>query len=128
MLSKIALLNAGADDCLTKPFNLSELKVCLRRLLRRATVEQPAKQMIKLLECLLQNAGSVVFRASLISHAWPKNENPWTNKVDVHVKYLRDKIDRPYGSSLLPTVHGVGYKVDVSRQTNSLMDTATGSQ
>ncbi|MBC7546800.1 winged helix-turn-helix domain-containing protein [Candidatus Saccharibacteria bacterium] len=54
--------------------------------------------------------------------------NRWTNTVDVHVKYLRDKIDRPYGSSLLQKVHGVGYKIDVSRQTSSLMDTATGSQ
>ena len=128
MLSKITLLEAGADDYLTKPLSLGGFKVCLRRLLRRAAVEQPAKQMIKLLECLLQNAGSVVSRASLTSHAWPENENPWINTVDVHVKYLRDKIDRPYGSSLLQTVHGVGYKIDVSRQTGSLMDTATGLQ
>lgn len=148
VLSKITLLDAGADDYLTKPFSLGELKARMRTLLRRATNDQPIKQVLSaedltlnisthvveragtvitlrrkeflLLECLLQNADSVVSRGTLTSHAWPENDSPWTNTVDVHIKYLRDKIDRPFSSSLIQTVHGLGYKIETSRLRSEL--------
>lgn len=140
ILSKISLLDAGADDYLTKPFSLGELKVRLRVQLRRSgdlssgqsrmVVEdltldserhfvQRAGQQIRLrrkefalLECLMQRAGSVVTRQTLCRHAWDQNAEPWTNTIDVHIKYLRDKIDRPFGTQLIKTVHGLGYKIE----------------
>lgn len=145
VLSKVSLLDAGADDYLTKPFSLGELKARLRVLSRRHETAQPKKhrlqtanltlnsdthhvtrdgQTIKLrrkefamLECLMLHAGSVVTRNTLTSHAWNDNEDPWTNTIDVHIKYLRDKIDRPFSTHLIKTVHGLGYKLEVSVQT-----------
>lgn len=143
VMSKINLLDAGADDYLTKPFSLGELKARLRVLARRAVSDKPPKQrltagdlvldsvthqverggrLIKLrrkefalLECLLQHAGTVVTRDILSSHAWRENEDPWTNTIDVHIKYLRDKIDRPFARPLIKTVHGLGYKLEAPR-------------
>jgi len=142
VLSKISLLDAGADDYLTKPFSLGELKVRLRALLRRASnsemqrnrivVEdlelnsaehsvQRAGQSIKLrlkefalLECLMQNAGDVVSRETMCSYAWHDNDDPWKNTIDVHIKYLRDKIDRPFSKQMIKTVHGLGYKLELA--------------
>ncbi|MEO8105519.1 MAG: response regulator transcription factor [Candidatus Saccharibacteria bacterium] len=146
VLSKVSLLDAGADDYLTKPFSLGELKARLRVLSRRVETTQPKKhrlqtagltldsdthrvtragQTIKLrrkefamLECLMLHAGSVVSRNTLTNHAWRENEDPWTNTIDVHIKYLRDKIDRPFDTPLIKTVHGLGYKLEVSVQTS----------
>lgn len=139
VLSKISLLDAGADDYLTKPFSLGELKVRLRALIRRSgksalkvnrlivddleldvaehTVIR-AGQLIglrrkefALLECLMLNAGEVVSRETLSRYAWSANDEPWRNTVDVHIKYLRDKIDRPFTNKMIHTVHGLGYKI-----------------
>lgn len=141
-LSKIQLLDAGADDYITKPFSVGELKARLRVLQRRKTkiepfnaqrltiedltldrsthtVERAGKSIVlrrkefALLECLMEHAGTVVTRDALGSHAWRENEDPWTNTIDVHIKYLRDKIDRPYVRPLIKTVHGLGYKLEV---------------
>jgi two-component system OmpR family response regulator len=140
ILTKINLLDAGADDYLTKPFSLGELKARLRVCDRKKTMTS-AKPMVlqagelelnattyqvsrngqpvelrrkefKLLACLMENAGSVVKRESLIAYAWQGLDLPWKNTVDVHIKYLRDKIDRPFGTSLIKTVHGIGYRLD----------------
>jgi two-component system OmpR family response regulator len=144
IISKITLLDAGANDYLTKPFSLGELKARLRVLIRHAAATNQAIQhfasdelmldpirhqverngmVIKLrrkefsiLECLMQHAGSIVTRDTLMSHAWRDNEDPWTNTVDVHIKYLRDKIDRPFDRPLIKTVHGLGYKLETSRR------------
>lgn len=141
VLSKVNLLDAGADDYLTKPFSLGELKARVRVLTRRAHSGRPRQhrlqaadltldsdthhvtrsdQLIKLrrkefaiLECLMQHAGSVVTRDTLSRHAWRENEDPWANTIDVHIKYLRDKIDRPFPTPLIKTVHGFGYKLDI---------------
>ncbi len=64
-----------------------------------------------LLECLMEHAGSVVTRAALIRHGWQGAEQPWTNTVDVHIKYLRDKLDRPFDRPVIQTVHGLGYRL-----------------
>ncbi|HEX4774546.1 MAG TPA: response regulator transcription factor [Candidatus Saccharimonadales bacterium] len=143
VLTKINLLDAGANDYLTKPFSLGELKARLRVLLRsskkfsllvgsqlsaygltldRQTLKVSRDgQAIKLrrkefalLECLLEHAGSVVSRTYLNRCAW-QGEELWTNTVDVHIKNLRDKIDKPFEQPLIHTVHGLGYKLDGSQ-------------
>jgi len=143
ILTKINLLDAGANDYMTKPFSLGELKARLRALTRTGHQSaKPANQLaissllldrktrkvsrqgvpIKLrrkefvlLECLMEHAGSVVTRRALMRYAWQGAEDLWTNTVDVHVKHLRDKIDRPFsGRSLIRTVYGLGYKLDIA--------------
>lgn len=146
VLTKIALMDAGADDYLTKPFSLGELKARLRSLERRhvlgtmqrhnynygnvtLNVEQHSvvregqeimlrKKEFALLECLMQHAGSVVSRQTLCAHAWKHGEDPWTNTVDVHIKYLRDKLDKPFDTHIIKTVHGVGYKLELHKIIN----------
>jgi len=141
VLTKINLLDAGANDYLSKPFSLGELKARLRALTRTShKTSQPTNQLtmsglhldrkthqfkregktIKLrrkefamLECLMEHAGSVVTRRALMRHAWQGAEDLWTNTVEVHIKYLRDKVDKPFGSKpLIRTVHGLGYKIE----------------
>lgn len=140
-ITKINLLDAGANDYLTKPFSLGEFKARLRALMRTSYV-QPAKPVMiltvnglrldrqthevsrngiiirlrrkefTLLEYLMEHAGSVVTRRALVRYGWPGAEELWTNTVDVHIKYLRDKVDRPFGRPLIRTVHGLGYKLE----------------
>ena len=138
-LTKINLLDAGANDYLTKPFSLGELKARLRVLMRDRPERQPLPRKLKasgllldrqmhtvtregmaislrrkefaLLECLMEHAGNVVTRATLIRHAWQGVDDPWTNTIDVHIKYLRDKLDRPFEQAIIQTVHGLGYRL-----------------
>lgn len=139
---KVLVLDAGADDYLTKPFSLEELRVRLRVLVRREpktartsqlavgdlTVdiatrrvnrgEVPIKLRRKeyaLLEYLMHHAGTVVTRAMITDHVWEGGDSLWTNAVDVHIKYLRDKIDRPFECAMIKTVHGVGYMLEAPR-------------
>jgi two-component system, OmpR family, response regulator len=142
VLTKISLLDAGANDYLTKPFSLGELKARLRALSRvtsQMEMLQPSGALIigdlqldrqsrsvsrngttiplrrkefALLECLMAHAGSVVSRETLKRYVWQGADDLWTNTVDVHIKHLRDKIDRPFGATLIKTVHGLGYKLE----------------
>lgn len=140
VLTKINLLDAGANDYLTKPFSLGELKARLRALARsngksghrsskltvgdlvmnrrtfkvdRGGVEiELRRKEFALLECLMEHAGSVVTRDMFLQSVWHASDELWTNTVDVHIKHLRDKIERPFGDRLIRTVHGLGYKLE----------------
>lgn len=143
IMTKIRLLDAGANDYLTKPFSLGELKARLRALTRdnqrpvkltgklvvgslelnRQTYEVSRENVsiglrrkeFMLLEYLMEHAGSVVTRRALARYAWNGAEDLWTNTVDVHIKHLRDKIDRPFGQPLIRTVYGLGYKLEAGQ-------------
>lgn len=134
---RISLLNMGADDYLIKPFNIEELRaridVAVRRINNKVlsgkivagdlvvdtaarTVTRDDKPIVlrrkefDLLEYLMYNQGQTLTRPMIMEHIWDSDENLWANVVDVHIKHLRDKVDRPYGSHMIKTVHGLGYK------------------
>lgn len=149
VLSKINLLDAGADDYLTKPFSLGELKARLRVALRQrlilpktvgvlevGTIKlDPArfevaindlpvrlrKKEFLLLECLMRQPGSVVSRTELIRFGWQGIEKPWANTVDVHIKYLRDKLGQHQCREIIKTVHGLGYKLVIDTSQKALI-------
>ncbi len=140
VLTKINLLDAGANDYLTKPFSLGEFKARIRALSRHSDRSSPAvskmevsdlmlntitrevlrretpislrRKEFAMLECLMMNAGMVVSRRALTRYAWNGEEDIWTNTIDVHIKHLRDKVDKPFEDSLIKTVHGIGYKIE----------------
>ena len=135
---RVAGLDAGADDYLTKPFSFAELLARLRALARRGPVERPAvlevgdlrldpaarrvwrgdsevslsAKEFQLLETFMRHPGEVLSRYQLLEHAWDYDYENRSNVVDVYVRYLREKIDRPFGLSTLETVRGAGYRLD----------------
>lgn len=138
--SKINAFNYGADDYLTKPFNFEELHARLQALMRRAPnnfcldklnvnglildtasndVEYNGKKInlrlkeFRLLEYLMRNAGKVLTRNMILEHVWESDTDQFTNTVDVHINYLRNKIDRPFGINLIKSVHSLGYKIAI---------------
>ncbi len=138
--SKVTLLNCGADDYLTKPFKPNELKARLNALVRRGPQNDKPSTILKIdnlaldpqrrevkrgskkiplrrkefdiLEYLMRNQGKIVSRSMIISNVWDTHANTWNSTVDVHIKYLRDKIDLPYKRKLIKTAHGVGYTIN----------------
>jgi len=142
--SRVALLDDGADDYLTKPFNVAELRARLHALLRRPSATytsslltvhdltlDPNRRSVErkgipirlrrkefdILEYLVRNQGRPVTRAMILDHAWDGSKDAWNNTVDVHIKHLRDKVDRPFESSLIQTAYGIGYMVDAAAVT-----------
>jgi two-component system OmpR family response regulator len=130
-------LDAGADDYLAKPFAFDELLARLRALARRGPVESapvlevgdlrldPAghrawrgetpldlsAKEFAILEIFMRNPGQVLSRFTLLEHAWEGEYENRSNVVDVYVRMLREKLDRPFGRSSLETVRGVGYRL-----------------
>lgn len=135
----VQLLNCGADDYLTKPFNSDVLKARISALLRRSqdlrqekiikvcdlTVNVTRRQVWRsdvpialrrkefdILEYLISNHGRALTRSMILDHVWESGTEGWNNTVDVHIKHLRDKVDRPFGKPLIKTAYGIGYMVD----------------
>ncbi|WP_406027681.1 response regulator transcription factor [Nocardioides sp. NBC_00850] len=137
VVDRIAGLDSGADDYLAKPFAFQELLARMRALARRGPVPRPAvleaaglrmdpaarrvwrgptelslstRELI-LLEALMRRPDQVLTREKLLALAWGDHPDVTSNVVDVYVRYLRAKIDRPFGMSTLQTVRGVGYRL-----------------
>jgi len=135
----VKLLNSGADDFITKPFNGEVLKARVAALLRRdyhmseekvitvgdLTVNVTRREVHRgdacialrrkefdILEYLMTNHGRVLTRMMILDHVWEAGTEGWSHTIDVHIKYLRDKVDRPFGTQLIKTAYGVGYMID----------------
>jgi two-component system, OmpR family, response regulator len=134
---RVAGLDAGADDYMTKPFSFQELFARVRALVRRGVGERPAVLEVgdlaldpatrrvhrgdeelsltakeaALLEYFLRHPGEVLTRAQIIEHVWDFAYDGGSNVVDVYVRYLREKVDRPFGRRSIETVRGAGYRL-----------------
>ena len=130
-------LDAGADDYLTKPFAYPELLARLRAVIRRGPHERPAAISVgdlsldpatrevrrgdlqvpltpkefALLEYFMRHAGEVLTRTQILEHVWDFAFDGDSNVIEVYVRYLREKVDRPFGRQSLETVRGVGYRL-----------------
>jgi two-component system OmpR family response regulator len=130
-------LDAGADDYVPKPFAFDELLARLRALARRGPVVHapvltagslrlnPATREVSrgehaidlslreftLLEAFMRHPGQVLTRDALLDQAWPAGSDQRSNVIEVYVRYLREKIDRPFGVRSLENVRGVGYRL-----------------
>jgi two-component system OmpR family response regulator len=138
MTDKVRGLDAGADDYLTKPFALAELLARVRALTRREPLERPTELRVgdlvlnpasrsvlrggrrialsakefALLHELMRRSGETLSRTHLIEHVWDFAYDGGSNVVDVYIRYLRDKVDRPFGRDTIQTDRGVGYRLD----------------
>jgi two-component system, OmpR family, copper resistance phosphate regulon response regulator CusR len=134
--SRIAGLDSGADDYLTKPFDFGELLARLRAVIRRGVrptlpeqirigpleLDTRGRRVLKgghevpltsreyaLLEYLARRAGEVVGRADIAEHVWDDSYEPLSNVIDVYIQRLRRKLDEPGRESLIRTRRGEGY-------------------
>jgi len=133
---RVAGLTAGADDYLPKPFALAELFARVRALTRRESVSEAQMQVgdlvldeethqvwrgeapieltpreFGLLRELMRHSGEVVSRSQLLREAWDSAYTDRSNTLDVYVRYLRNKIDRPFDTHTLETVRGTGFRL-----------------
>jgi two-component system OmpR family response regulator len=130
-------LDTGADDYVTKPFSFDELLARIRAVARRGPIERPttlevgdlrldpaahrawrgdaelelSSREFSLLELFMRRPGETISRLQLLDGAWDMAFESRSNVVDVYVRYLREKIDRPFGRAALETVRGVGYRL-----------------
>jgi two-component system OmpR family response regulator len=134
---RVAGLDSGADDYLTKPFSYAELLARLRALARRGRPERPvalevgdlrldpatrrvwrgetevelSPKEFAVLETFMRRPGEVLSRFELLEHAWDYEYENRSNVVDAYVRFLRRKIDRPFGVDSIETVRGAGYRL-----------------
>jgi len=134
---RVAGLDGGADDYLTKPFAFEELGARLRALVRRGAVERPAvleagdlrldpatrrvfrgdaeielsTKEFALLHAFMRRPDEVLSRFQLLENAWDEEYDNRSNVIDVYVRYLREKLDRPFGVESIETVRGAGYRL-----------------
>jgi two-component system OmpR family response regulator len=130
-------LDTGADDYVTKPFSYVALVARIRALIRRGAVARPAilqagdlsfdpgtrrafrgeteltltAREAALLEFLLRHAGNVVSKTEIIDHVWEGGFDGSLNIVEVYIRHLRNKVDRPFGQAAIQTVRGAGYRL-----------------
>jgi two-component system OmpR family response regulator len=139
---KVSLFEAGADDYLTKPFTIAELRARLFALLKRSTYEpaEYSQYLIKIgnltlnpltrqvtrsgkpvrlrrkefdiLEYMMRNRDKIVTRSMIMDNVWDSGSTSWDTTVNVHIKSLRDKIDRPFKRKLIKTAYGLGYTIN----------------
>jgi DNA-binding response OmpR family regulator len=136
-LDEAEALDTGADDYLTKPFSSVVLVARLRALIRRGAAERPAvleagdlrydpaarrawrgeveatltARESALLEFLLRRRGEVVSKTEIVEHVWDAEFEGDLNIVEVYIRHLREKLDRPFGRSAIQTVRGAGYRL-----------------
>ncbi len=137
MEDRVQGLDLGADDYLAKPFHFEELAARLRSILRRSTPEKSTKLHVgdlvldlvthfayregkeielttkeyALLEYLMRNRDRILSRSMIMQHVWKHNFDPESNIIDVYVKRLRQKIERPEAPPLIQSIRGVGYRM-----------------
>ncbi len=135
---EVEALDTGADDYLTKPFSHAVLVARLRALLRRGAPERPAvlaagdlrldpstrpawrgeveveltAREMALLEFLLRRRGTVVSKREILDHVWDVDFEGEENIVEVYIRHLRNKLDRPFGRESVTTVRGCGYRLE----------------
>jgi two-component system OmpR family response regulator len=139
--TKITLLESGADDYMTKPFNMAELRARLFALLRRShfgsaspevylltlgdltldplcrRVERSGRSIelrrkeFDILEYLMRNPDKVMTRSMIMENVWESGSDSWDSTINVHIKNLRDRIDRPFKHKLIKTTYGLGYTI-----------------
>jgi two-component system OmpR family response regulator len=138
---RVVGLDVGADDYLTKPFSFEELFARIRALLRRGPSERPTvlaaddlvldpatrrvtrgeteidltPKEFAMLELFLRHPGEALTRTRILEHVWDFAYEGDSNVVDVYVRYLREKVDRPFGRRSIETVRGVGYRLREGR-------------
>ena len=140
----IAGLRMGADDYMTKPFSFEELLVRIETIMRRSSAIADQEQTLKagplvfdrkslrffandeeikltakelaIIELLMSNPGTLFSRERILNNVWGLNMDPLTNVVDVYIGRLRKKIDRDSASSMIETVRGLGYRLNLEEK------------
>lgn len=141
-------LDLGADDYLAKPFHFEELAARLRSILRRSSTEKSTKlqcadltldlvthyayraekeielttKEYALLEYMMRNKDRILSRSMIMQHVWKHDFDPESNIIDVYVKRVRQKIERPGQSQLIHSIRGVGYRMRESGPAEPLSD------